>query len=300
MLQGKIIKGIAGLYYVITEDENIYECKARGLFRKDKIKPLVGDNVEIDVISSENKEGNIITILPRKNVLVRPSVANIDMALVIFAIKKPNPNLNLLDRFLVMMEKHGIDTVICFNKTDLADEEELLYFEECYKSSGYNVIFFSAKENEGIENIRNIIQNKTSAVAGPSGVGKSTFINTLLSKEIMQTGEISNKIDRGKHTTRHTQLISLNENTFIMDTPGFSSLFIEEIVYDELKDYYPEFLKYESNCRFKGCMHLKEPDCAVKDALQNNLISRVRYENYELLVNELKNKKVTYDKRKGD
>lgn len=291
MLQGKIIKGIAGFYYVISDDNTIYECKAKGIFRKDKMKPLVGDDVEIDVISEDDKTGNIVQILPRFNALIRPAVANIDMALVIFAIKKPNPNLNLLDRFLVMMEKQNVETVICFNKADLADEEELADIMDCYKNSGYKVICFSAKEQTGIDEIKAIMKNKTTTVAGPSGVGKSTFINSLLPEDEMETGEISDKIDRGKHTTRHSQLIAIDEDTYIMDTPGFSSLFIEEMHYDELKNYYPEFLKYEDDCRFVGCMHLKEPDCAVKKALSDNLISKVRYENYELLVDELKNRK---------
>lgn len=291
MLQGKIIKGIAGFYYVICEHNIIYECKAKGIFRKDKLKPLVGDNVEIDVISENDKTGNIVQILPRFNALIRPAVANIDMALVIFAIKKPNPNLNLLDRFLIMMEKQNIETVICFNKSDLANDEELSYIMDCYKNSGYKVICFSAKEQTGIEEIKKLMHNKTTTVAGPSGVGKSTFINSLLPEDAMETGEISDKIDRGKHTTRHSQLIAIDENTYIMDTPGFSSLFIDEMSYDELKDYYPEFVKYEDECRFTGCMHLREPDCAVKKALSDNLISKVRYENYELLVDELKNRK---------
>lgn len=294
MLQGKIIKGIAGFYYVITDNNIVYECKAKGSFRKDKMKPLVGDNVEIDVISENDKTGNIVEILPRLNSLIRPAVANVDMALVIFAVKKPNPNLNLLDRFLVTMEKQEIETVICFNKADLAEEEELQYLYDCYKNCGYEVICFSAKEGTGIDEIKALLKNKTTTVAGPSGVGKSTFINSLLPEDEMQTGAISEKIDRGKHTTRHSQLIAVDDNTFIMDTPGFSSLFIEELEYDELKNYYPEFVKYENDCRFGGCLHLKEPDCAVKKALSDGYISEIRYENYEMLVEELKNKKIRY------
>lgn len=299
MLHGKIIKGIAGFYYVISDKNKIYECKAKGIFRKDKMKPLVGDNVEIDVISENDKTGNIVRILPRFNALIRPAVANVDMALVIFAIKKPKPNFNLLDRFLVMMEKQGVETVICFNKADLSDEQELSVIKEWYGKSGYKVIFFSAKEKSGIDEIKTILKNKTTTVAGPSGVGKSTFINSLLPKDEMQTGEISDKIDRGKHTTRHSQLIAIDDNTFIMDTPGFSSLFIDEMAFDELKNYYPEFVKYEDDCRFAGCMHLKEPDCAVKRALSDKLISEIRYENYEILVDELKNRKRVTRNEKG-
>ncbi len=291
MVKGKIIKGIAGFYYVKTDCFDVYECKAKGIFRKDNLKPLVGDLVEIDIIDGVKKTGNIIKISPRFNALLRPAVANIDIAVVIFAVKKPCPNLNLLDRFLVMMEKQKIDTVICFNKIDLSKLDEMAVLEDAYNSSGYKVLSISAKEKVGIDNLRSVIAGKTAVVAGPSGVGKSTLINSLLPNDEMKTGEISEKIDRGKHTTRHSQLLSIDDNTYIVDTPGFSSLFIEEFEYEDLKDYYPEFVKYEDECRFAGCMHLKEPDCAVKDALLKGKISQVRYDNYLVLTEELRKKK---------
>lgn len=291
MLKGKIIKGIAGFYYVSAENSHIYECKAKGIFRKDKMKPLVGDSVSIDVINEEEKTGNIVEIFPRFNALIRPAVANVDLALVVFSIKKPAPNLNLLDRFLVTMEKQGVDAAICFNKSDLASDEEIEEIMKAYSSCGYKVLCICAKENQGIDDVRSILENKTTTVAGPSGVGKSTLINSLLPQDEMQTGEISEKIDRGKHTTRHSQLIEITDNTYIMDTPGFSSLFIEDFEYEELKDYYPEFVRYEDGCRFSCCMHLKEPDCAVKAALNEGEISKIRYDNYVILAEELKHKK---------
>ena len=210
-MHGKIIKGIAGFYYVHTTESGTYECKAKGIFRKDKIKPLVGDNVIIDVINEEEKTGNLVEILPRKNVLVRPAVANVDQALVIFAISRPKPNFNLLDRFLIMMERQNVPSVICFNKMDIASEEEEQKLRTIYENCGCQVLFTSAAQEEGMENVRSRLRGKTTTVAGPSGVGKSSIINLLAPDVGMETGEISQKIDRGKHTTRHSQLISTRE-----------------------------------------------------------------------------------------
>lgn len=285
------MKGIAGFYYVHVAGAGLYECKAKGLFRKQKIKPLVGDNVEIEVLDEKEHTGNLVDILPRKNTLVRPAVANIDQALVIFAVTKPKPNFNLLDRFLLMMEKQGIPAVICFNKMDIAMEPELKLLEETYRECGCRVIFASALEGEGIEEIRKAVLGRTTAVAGPSGVGKSSIINILQPNVEMETGSISDKIDRGKHTTRHSELIPIDDDTYIMDTPGFSSLFIQEFEKDELKDYFVEFNKYAGQCRFQGCVHIHEPDCMVKEALKEQKISRIRYDNYVLMYEELKEKK---------
>ena len=291
MKKGKIVKGIAGFYYVFVAGSGIYECKAKGAFRKQKIKPLVGDNVEIDVISEEEKTGNVMEILPRKNALIRPAVANIDQALVIFAAASPKPNLNLLDRFLLTMEYQGVATVLCFNKEDLADEEQIKVLRESYESSGYQTLFISAGEGEGMEELAGLLRGKTTTVAGPSGVGKSTTINRLSPDVQMETGEISEKIQRGKHTTRHAQLIRLAEETYIFDTPGFSSLSVDMFEKETLKDYYPEFVRYEDQCRFGGCMHVNEPDCAVKEALEEGKISKSRYENYLQIYAEIKDKK---------
>lgn len=290
-MHGKIIKGIAGFYYVHTTESGTYECKAKGIFRKDKIKPLVGDNVIIDVINEEEKTGNLVEILPRKNVLVRPAVANVDQALVIFAISRPKPNFNLLDRFLIMMERQNVLSVICFNKMDIASEEEEQKLRTIYENCGCQVLFTSAAQEEGMENVRSRLRGKTSTVAGPSGVGKSSIINLLAPDVGMETGEISQKIDRGKHTTRHSQLIMLEEGTYIMDTPGFSSLYLQDLEKEELKDFFAEFKEYEPYCRFQGCAHINEPGCGVKAALEEGKISLSRYENYVELYNELKDKR---------
>lgn len=290
-MQGKIVKGIAGFYYVHAAESGTYECKAKGIFRKENIKPLVGDDVEFDVIDEAEKTGNIIRILPRKNTLIRPAVANIDQAVVIFAAVKPKPNFNLLDRFLIMMEYQQIPAVICFNKMDLARETELVKLKEAYETSGYQLLFVSAKEEEGISEIRQALLGKTSTVAGPSGVGKSSLINLLAPKARMETGEISEKIQRGRHTTRHAELIFVQEDTYIVDTPGFSSLSVERFEKEELGAYFPEFARYETECRFAGCSHISEPDCGVKKALDEGKISRIRYENYMEIYQELKDKK---------
>lgn len=290
-MQGRIIRGIAGFYYVHVPEMGIYECKAKGIFRKNKLKPLVGDFVKLSILDEENKKGNIDEVLDRENELIRPAVANIDQALVIFAIKKPEPNLNLLDRFLIMMEQKEIPCVLVFNKSDLAGEEEKQTLRDIYKNSGCEILFISAKKDEGIEKIREVLQGKTSTVAGPSGVGKSSLINKLQSDVNMETGSISEKIERGKHTTRHTEFIPIGEDTYIMDTPGFSSLAVFDMEKEELEQFYPEFDEYRDACRFNGCSHTHEPGCGVKEAIEEGKISKERYENYKLIYEELKNKK---------
>lgn len=290
-MQGKIIKGIAGFYYVRVVESGIYECKARGVFRKDKKKPLVGDNVKIEVLDEAEKTGNIIDILPRKNELIRPAVANIDQALVVFAVTEPKPHFNLLDRFLIMMESKDIPVVLCFNKKDIAGQQELAELEEVYRVCGYPLLLISAKEQENIEQVRAVLKGKTTAVAGPSGVGKSSLINLLQSEIQMETGSISKKIARGKHTTRHSELIAVDEESYIMDTPGFSSLYVNEFEKEELKYYFREFAPYEGQCRFNGCGHVHEPGCAVKEAVEGGKIHRIRYEDYLEMYRELKDKK---------
>ena len=289
-MTGKIIKGISGFYYVYVEGAGLYECKAKGAFRKQKIKPLVGDNVEIAVIDEANKLGNVEKILPRKNELIRPAVSNIDMALVIFASAKPDPNFNLLDRFLCMMEYQKVPVTICFNKIDLVDKEKLKEYSGIYEPAGYNVIFTCTKTKEGLGSIRSLLEGKTTTVAGPSGVGKSSIINCLQSDITMETGTISEKIERGKHTTRHSEIIPVSHDTYIMDTPGFSSMDVPGFEKEDLWTCYPEFVKHEPYCRFIGCSHINEPDCGVKAAIEDGEISPVRYENYKLLYEELKNR----------
>lgn len=290
-MQGKIIKGIAGFYYVHVVESGIYECKAKGVFRKEKIKPLVGDDVEIDVLDEEAQKGNIIEIKDRKNELIRPAVANIDQALVVFAVTKPKPHFNLLDRFLVMMESKEIPVVLCFNKKDIAVEEEIRNLQEIYAASGYQVVFTSAAKQENVEQLKELLHGKTTAIAGPSGVGKSSLINILQPEAKMETGCISEKIERGKHTTRHSELIWIEGDTYIMDTPGFSSLYTNEFEKEELKYYFTEFQEYEGTCRFQGCDHVHEPGCSVKQALEEGKIHSIRYKNYLEMYQELKEKR---------
>ena len=290
-MQGKIIKGIAGFYYIYAEDGNIYECKAKGIFRKDNFKPLVGDNVEITVLNEEEKEGSVTSILPRRNSLIRPAVANVDQAFLIFAMENPKPNFLLLDRFLIMMEQQKIPVVICFNKKDVGEKKEMEKLYEIYTGCGYCVVLSSTYEGEGMDEIREILKGQTTVVAGPSGVGKSSITNALQENVQMETGEISKKLKRGKHTTRHSQVIPVGHDTYLMDTPGFSSLYLTDIEEQELKAYFPEFRRYEEQCRFQGCRHIHEPDCGVKAALPEHEISQLRYEDYLGLYNELKEKR---------
>jgi ribosome biogenesis GTPase len=290
-MTGKIVKGISGFYYVHIAGSGIYECKAKGIFRHRRIKPLVGDDVKMTVISEEDMTGNIDDILPRRNELIRPAVANIDQALVIFAAAKPTPNLNLLDRFLITMEYQGVPVAICFNKRDLATDEQVKELVRVYSSCGYRVMGISATEDDDLGELAGYLTGKTTAVAGPSGVGKSTIINRIAPDAGTKTGEISEKIERGKHTTRHTEIFPVTDGTYIMDTPGFSTLDIPGLEAPDLARFYPEFLKYEPQCRFNACSHINEPSCGVKEALSEGLISEIRYENYKQLYDELKNRK---------
>lgn len=297
-MQGKIIKGVGGFYYIHlhscnqtnkTDNDALYECKAKGIFRNKKIKPAVGDDVEIDIISEEEHTGNIVEILERKNLLIRPAVANVDQAMIIFAIKEPDPNFNLLDRFLIMMEQQSVETMICFNKIDLVDSKTIDKSVSAYKKSGHKVFVTSTYDNKGIDELINRLKGKTTVLAGPSGVGKSSLLNSVGEDVCVKTGEISEKIKRGKHTTRHSELMHIGEDTYIMDTPGFSSLIVEDIEPENLREYYPEFDCYTDLCRFNGCVHINEPDCAVKEALEKGEISKIRYDNYKQIYEEIKN-----------
>ena len=290
-MTGKIIKGISGFYYVHDGKSDVFQCKAKGVFRNRKIKPLVGDDVEFEITDEKDKEGNITEILPRKNSLIRPAVANIDQAIVVFALMDPEPNLNLLDRFLVMMETQQIPVTICFNKADLTKAGEEEKYRAIYEPAGYDVVFISVYEKEGMDEIRKRIAGKTTVLAGPSGVGKSSLTNCLYPEAEMETGSVSEKIRRGRHTTRHSQLFFLGEKTFMMDTPGFSSMYVEDMEAGDLKEYFPEFKQYEDGCRFLGCVHVGEKICGIKEAVEGGKISRSRYDNYVLMYQELKEKR---------
>lgn len=290
-MTGKIIKGIAGFYYVHDGVSNIYECKAKGIFRNKKIKPLVGDDVEFDVLDEKEQTGNITEILKRKNQLIRPAVSNIDQAMIVFAVTDPEPNLNLLDRFLIAMELQQVPVVLCFNKADLAGSEETKRLTAVYGSAGYEVYFTSALDGAGLETIRELLRGKTTALAGPSGVGKSSLTNLIQPDADMETGAISEKIKRGRHTTRHTELFFVEKDTYVMDTPGFSTIYVEELKPEELSSCFPEFEAYTPDCRFLGCVHVGEKECGVKNAVHEGKIAKSRYENYRLIYGELKDKR---------
>ena len=256
-MRGKIIKGIAGFYYVHDGISQVYECKAKGVFRSRKIKPLVGDDVEFTVLDEKEQTGNITDILERKNELIRPAVANIDQAMIVFAVTDPEPNLNLLDRFLVTMEMQGVPAVICFNKMDLGTGERERELRQIYEAAGYSVY----------------------------------FTNQIQPESAMETGAISEKIRRGRHTTRHSELFFVEPETFVMDTPGFSSIYVESLKPEELSGYFPEFEDFVPDCRFLGCVHVGERECGVKEAVKEGKLAVSRYENYRLIYEELKNKR---------
>ncbi len=303
-MQGRIVKGIAGFYSVEVKGPLVYECKAKGIFRKDGIKPIVGDNVEIEIIDEDQRQGNLVKILPRTNTLIRPPVANVDQAVILFAIVKPNPNYNLLDKFLITMRQVGLPVIICFNKQDIATAKEQKELYDAYEKCGYKVLFISVKEERGLDELKALLKGKTSTLAGPSGVGKSSLLNKLVPDASMQTGELSKKIDRGKNTTRHSELFLVKEltddeeETFIIDTPGFTSLELRDVNTDSLMNYYPEFVEYEPECRFGGCSHIAEPDCGVKNAVQEEKVSKVRDDNYKVIYSELKGMSPDYSKGK--
>ena len=294
MINGKIIKGIGGFYYVDTEN-GLYECRARGIFRKNKITPLVGDRVSISVVDEENKKGVVEEIEERDTELVRPPIANVDKALIVFAIKNPSPNLSLLDRFIVLAEKENLEIVIVFTKVDLDTDGELLgELKDIYEVSGYKVISVSNKLKLNIDKIKEELKENTVVFAGPSGVGKSSLLNEVDKNFELKTGEVSDKIKRGKHTTRHAELLKLECGGMVADTPGFSSLTLDDIDESELKEYFIEFDKYD-DCRFGSrCIHENEPSCAVKEAVENGDISKKRYESYIQLLNEIRSGKRRY------
>ena len=265
-----------------------YECTARGLFRKKNIKPYVGDVVEITDIDDVNGEAVLDKIEKRKNQLIRPAVANIDQLIVVFAVGQPAPDFMLIDKLLVTAEYKGIECVLCMNKVDLNDENEYIEYREQFEKAGYKVINVSCEDILGIEHVKKALKGKCSAFAGQSGVGKSTILNTIGNKQLMETGAVSRKIERGKHTTRHAELIPLGDSTYIVDTPGFSSFEIENVDYRDIGKYYPEINNLLAHCRFNGCSHISEPECAVKEAVEKSEMHPDRYKRYIQLFNQLK------------
>ncbi|WP_270646514.1 ribosome small subunit-dependent GTPase A [Paeniclostridium hominis] len=294
MIEGIITKGIGGFYYIDT-NQGIYECRARGIFRKNKITPLVGDNVKISIVDEENKKGVLEEIKERETELVRPPISNVNKAIIVFAIKNPNPNLSLLDRFIVLAERECLDIVIVLTKADLATDEELENLKRIYEMSGYKVIPVSNNENLNIDKVKEELKGNIVVFAGPSGVGKSTLLNHIDGKFQLQTGEVSDKIKRGKHTTRHAELLKLECGGMVADTPGFSSLTLDDIEETELKEYFIEFDEFSDECKFGGrCMHENEPSCGIKEAVKDNKISKERYESYLQLLNEKRQGKRRY------
>ena len=287
-MQGKIIKGIAGFYYVDTVGSGIYECKARGLFRKEKKKPLVGDDVTFSVTDETDREGSISALLERKNELPRPMCANIDQALILFAAKDPKISFLLLDRMLVNMEQNDIPIILCMNKADLGEKAEMERLREIYSGCGYRVLLTSTVTGEGIEELRGLLTDKTTVVTGPSGVGKSSLTNLMADAAAMEVGTISKKLARGKNTTRHAELIPLKMGGYLMDTPGFSAVDLLDIEKERLRFHFPEMIPFEGKCRYNGCVHLAEPECAVKKAVSDGAVDPVRYEDYGILYEELK------------
>ncbi len=241
----------------------------------------------MEILDEADREGNLVGILERESELIRPAVANIDQALVVFAAAKPKPNLQLLDRFLISMDRMNLPAIICFNKKDEVSDGELDRLRHIYAGCGSPLLFVCARNGEGVEDLRRLLRGHVTAAAGPSGVGKSTLTNLLIPDAGMETGRISEKIDRGKHTTRHSELFRIEENSYFFDTPGFSSLDLADVEKEELRYSYPEFRKYEGTCRFQGCVHMKEPGCAVKEAVEEGKISRERYDSYACLFQEL-------------
>ena len=278
---GKIIKLTGGFYYIKSGDE-VFETRARGNFRHSKVEPIVGDDVEFKY--EEKTLGYIEKVYPRKNMLTRPRVSNVDLALIVIPVLDPKYNLVIIDKTIIQAEREGIDLAIVINKSDL-DEESAEELARIYKNSGFETFVISDKD-DNIESLRAYLHGKTVALCGVSGAGKSTITSRILNKEV-EVGKVSEKTKRGKHTTRHTEIL-YNEDIYIFDTPGFSSLSLK-IDEEDLKNYFREFKNF-NNCKFNNCNHIKEPKCAVKDAVDRGQIEKSRYENYLYIFNELKEK----------
>lgn len=285
MQKGVIVKGIGGFYYVDTGEE-IYECRARGKFRIKNITPLIGDQVEIEG-DPTSLQGYILNISDRKNQLIRPTVANVDQVIIVFAAKKPDINMVLMQKFLVYSEYNKLNVVVCINKIDLDEEKNYMEVVKMLEGIPYQVIRTSVKANIGIDKLEEILRGKISVFAGPSGAGKSSLLNCIQPGLELKTGGLSKKIDRGTHTTRHAELIKLGKGGMVADTPGFTSFDIGEMELSKLEDCFREFKNYK-DCYFQNCIHDKEPRCGIKDAVEQGKINKIRYDFYISLLRELK------------
>lgn len=285
-MQGIIMKAIAGFYYVKVEDV-IYECRARGIFKKRKITPLVGDKVTISIDEADPTKGRIETVEERTIEMVRPPVANVTQAIVVFSVTQPDPNINLLDKLLAICEYRGLRVILCFNKVDLDNEAFVNELEAVYSKVGYTVIPTSATNHIEIDALKQVLKDQVSVFAGPSGVGKSSLLNEIQEGIKLQVGDLSKKISRGKHTTRHSELIELESGGMVVDTPGFTSMDITEIEVENLADCFMEFKPYLEECKFSNCKHINEPQCAVKKAVEDAAISQSRYDSYVYFIKAL-------------
>ncbi|RYL92913.1 ribosome small subunit-dependent GTPase A [Sporolactobacillus sp. Y61] len=294
MPEGTIMKALSGFYYV-SDGEALVQCRARGVFRKRKVTPLVGDHVEYE--AERKTEGYILNIARRKNELDRPPIANVDQAILVFSITEPAFDDLLLDRFLVHMEAKHIPSTICMTKWDLLHEEEAEQWVAklgVYKRAGYPLYFTSSLLGKGIDELRRSLSGEVSVITGQSGVGKSSLLNAIDHHFHIDTQAISQSLGRGKHTTRHVELLPVAGNGFIADTPGFSSLDFSHLSLQQLEQCFPEFAGYRGFCRFRGCMHIAEPDCAVKHAVEEGEMDRRRYDHYHLFYNEITRQKKQY------
>ncbi len=287
MIEGIIIRGVGGNYYVDTGD-NLVECRARGLFRLKNIKPLVGDRVLIRLTVEDEHAGYIEEIMERTNEMSRPPVANAQQLLIFFAVTNPEPSFLLLDKLLIAAETNSLKPVICFNKCDLADDKLKKEYENIFVNTGYRVVFTSKYDENSLIELKSILKDKLSVFSGPSGVGKSSVMNAVQPDFQLKTGEISDKLKRGRHTTRHAEIYKLSFGGYVVDTPGFSSFELEGIGEFDLKEYYPEIKKFDDGCRFADCLHFKEPNCIIKDAVNEGLISQTRYNNYVRLLEDIR------------
>ncbi len=288
-IEGIIYKLLGGIYYVNTA-KGSFACKARGLFRLNGTKPLVGDRVIIEPDQYSDDEAFITQLLKRRNQLVRPPVANVDQAIIVVATEKPKPNIHLLDKMLLSCEIAGVKPVIVINKSDLTND--ICPLIDIYIETGYKLVLTSALQSRRIEQVTALLEDRVSVFAGASGVGKSSLLNAIIPNLGLKTGVVSKKIERGKHTTRHTELIALPQGGYVLDTPGFTSLDISGISKYQLADYFPDIEKYAGGCRFQDCLHIKEPNCAVRAAIEQNKIHLSRYKSYQMILNQLENERV--------